>query len=122
MTHNRTAHCEQFSLTIIQTNGRFTIVRGPFLINTHPLLPKDFILGVIGQIISLFGSAVLRFALPLYLLWETGSAILFGLVTACSFLPMIVLSFLGGGLADRVNKHNIMVFFNFGTPSSSQSL
>ena len=102
MTHKRTAHCEQFSLTIIQTNGRFTIVRGPFLINTHPLLPKDFILGV--------------------LLWETGSAILFGLVTACSFLPMIVLSFLGGGLADRVNKHNIMVFFNFGTPSSSQSL
>lgn len=74
---------------------------------------KDFTLVVIGQIISLFGNAILRFALPLYLLRETGSAALFGLVTACSFLPMIVLSFLGGVLADRVNKRNIMVMLDF---------
>lgn len=77
------------------------------------LFSKDFILVVIGQIISLFGNAILRFALPLYLLRETGSAALFGIVTACSFLPMIVLSFLGGILADRVNKRNIMVSLDF---------
>ena len=70
---------------------------------------------VIGQIISLFGNAVLRFALPLYLLKETGSAALFGLVTACSFLPMIVLSLLGGVVADRVNKRNIMVILDYST-------
>lgn len=63
----------------------------------------DFTLVVIGQIISLFGNAILRFALPLYLLRETNSPTLFGIVTACSFLPMIILSFLGGILADRVN-------------------
>ena len=74
---------------------------------------RDFSLVVVGQIISLFGNAVLRFALPLYLLRETGSATLFGIVTACSFLPMIVLSFLGGVLADRVNKRNIMVLLDF---------
>ena len=34
---------------------------------------KDFILVIIGQIISLFGNAVLRFALPLYLFDQTGS-------------------------------------------------
>lgn len=77
------------------------------------LFQKDFTLVVIGQIISLFGNAILRFALPLYLLRETGSAALFGIVTACSFLPMIVLSFLGGVLADRVNKRNIMVGLDF---------
>ena len=33
---------------------------------------RDFILVVIGQIISLFGNAILRFALPLYLLRQTG--------------------------------------------------
>lgn len=76
---------------------------------------RDFTLVVIGQIISLFGNAILRFALPLYLLRETGSAALFGMVTACSFLPMIVLSFLGGILADRVNKRNIMVILDFST-------
>ena len=32
------------------------------------LFTKDFTLVVIGQIISLFGNAALRFALPLYLL------------------------------------------------------
>ena len=36
------------------------------------LFKRDFILVVIGQIISLFGNAILRFALPLYLLRETG--------------------------------------------------
>ena len=35
---------------------------------------------VLGQIVSLFGNAILRFALPLYLLSETGSAALFGIV------------------------------------------
>lgn len=74
---------------------------------------KDFTLVVIGQIISLFGNSILRFALPLYLLRETGSSTLFGIVTACSFLPMIVLSLLGGVLADRVNKRNIMVCLDF---------
>lgn len=74
---------------------------------------KDFTLVVAGQIVSLFGNAVLRFSLPLYLLRETGSPTLFGIVTACSFLPMIVLSLLGGVLADRVNKRNIMVCLDF---------
>ena len=68
------------------------------------LFSRDFTLVVIGQIISLFGNAILRFALPLYLLRETGSSTLFGVVTACSFAPMVILSMAGGVLADRVNK------------------
>ena len=32
---------------------------------------RNFIMVVVGQIISLFGNAILRFALPLYLLNET---------------------------------------------------
>lgn len=35
---------------------------------------NTFILIVLGQIVSLFGNAALRFALPLYLLRQTGSA------------------------------------------------
>lgn len=79
------------------------------------MLEKNFILIVIGQIISLFGNAILRFALPLYLLNETDSAMLFGLVSACSFIPMILLSPVGGMIADRVNKRNIMVILDFFT-------
>lgn len=76
---------------------------------------RNFIMVVLGQIISLFGNAILRFALPLYLLNETGSAAWFGVVSACAFIPMIVLSPIGGIFADRVNKRNIMVVLDFST-------
>ncbi|MCI8448862.1 MAG: MFS transporter [Eubacterium sp.] len=79
------------------------------------LFTKDFTLVVIGQIISLFGNAALRFALPLYLLNMTGSSALYGTVTACAFLPAILLSPVGGIIADRVNKRNVMVILDFFT-------
>ncbi len=70
---------------------------------------------VIGQIISLFGNAILRFSLPLYLLRETDSSSLFGVVTACAFIPMVIFSLFGGVIADRKNKRNIMVALDFTT-------
>lgn len=76
---------------------------------------RDFTLVVIGQIISLFGNAAVRFALPLYLLNQTGSPALYGTVTALAFLPAILLSPIGGIIADRVNKRNIMVALDFFT-------
>lgn len=79
------------------------------------LFSKDFTLVVIGQIISLFGNAVVRFVLPLYLLNLTGSSALYGTVTACAFIPAILLSPIGGIVADRVNKRNIMVILDFFT-------
>ena len=79
------------------------------------LFTKDFTLVVLGQIISLFGNAAIRFALPLYLLNCTGSSALYGTVTACAFIPAILLSPIGGIFADRVNKKNIMVALDFFT-------
>ena len=79
------------------------------------LFSKDFTLVVIGQIISLLGNATIRFALPLYLLNLTGSSALYGTVTACAFIPAILLSPIGGIVADRVNKRNIMVILDFFT-------
>ncbi|MCI9435999.1 MAG: MFS transporter [Lachnospiraceae bacterium] len=79
------------------------------------LFKRDFTLVVIGQIISLFGNATIRFALPLYLLNLTGSPALYGMVTACAFIPSILLSPIGGIVADRVNKRNIMVILDFFT-------
>lgn len=79
------------------------------------LFTRDFTLVVIGQIISLFGNAATRFALPLYLLNQTGSSVLYGTVTACAFIPTIILSPIGGIVADKVNKRNIMVVLDFST-------
>lgn len=80
-----------------------------------PLFRRDFTLVVIGQIISLFGSAILRFALPLYLLRQTGSPALFGAVGAAAFIPAVLCSPMGGVAADRVNKRTIMVILDFST-------
>lgn len=77
------------------------------------LFTRDFTLVVIGQIISLFGNAILHFALPLYLLRETGSIALFGAVNACSFVPMILMGPIGGTAADRVHKGRIMAGLDF---------
>lgn len=79
------------------------------------LFSKDYTMVVIGQIISLFGNAIIRFALPLYLLNQTGSSSLYGTVTAFAIIPAIILSSLGGIVADRVNKRNIMVILDFFT-------
>ena len=80
-----------------------------------PLFRRDFSLVVAGQIISLFGNAILRFALPLYLLRQTGSPALFGAVGAAAFIPAVLCAPIGGVVADRVNKRNIMVVLDFST-------
>lgn len=76
---------------------------------------KDFWLVVAGQIISLFGNSIMRFALPIHLLNVTGSAALLGIVSGFAFLPLAVMAPIGGMIADRVNKRNIMVFLDFFT-------
>ena len=74
---------------------------------------KNFIMLVIGQTISLFGNAILRFALPFYIYLASGSPELFGRVMGISVIPMIFISPLGGVLADRVNKKRLIVFLDF---------
>lgn len=60
------------------------------------------------QIITLFGNATLRFALPLYLLCRIDSAALYGSVTALALVPMLLGTLAGGVLADRCRKQKIM--------------
>ena len=75
----------------------------------HPLRSRNFILLVAGQGISLFGNMMLRFAMSMWVLDETGSATIFASVLAISIVPTILLSPFGGVLADRVNRRTIMV-------------
>ena len=79
------------------------------------LFSRDFTLMVAGQIISLFGNAILRFALSLYVLDTTGSAAVFGGILAVSMVPTILCSPLGGVLADRVPRQRIMWGLDFFT-------
>ena len=73
------------------------------------LFTKNFMLLVLGQISSLFGNYILRLALSMYVLEETGSAAVFAGILSVAAVPAIVLSPFGGILADRADKRNIMV-------------
>lgn len=89
---------------------------------SQKLFNRDFTLVAIGQLISLFGNAILRFALALYVLDATGSAAVFGSVTAIAVIPTILLSPFGGILSDRVNRRNIMVALDFATAALALGL
>lgn len=75
----------------------------------RPLRSRDFVLLVAGQGISLFGNMMLRFAMSMWVLDETGSATIFASILAVSIVPTILLSPFGGVLADRINRRTIMV-------------
>lgn len=74
---------------------------------------KNFIIVVIGQIISLFGNAIQRFSMSLYILSLTGSAAAFSAILAISTIPYILFAPISGLLADTVNRKKIMIYLDF---------
>lgn len=73
---------------------------------------KNFNLMVLGQIISILGSALLRSGLSLYVLDMTGKADIYATLYAISNIPLLF-SPIGGAIADRFNRRNMMVIFDF---------
>lgn len=73
------------------------------------LFTKNFILLIGGQINSLFANLILKFALSMYVLEVTGSASIFAAILALATIPTILLTPLGGILADRLNRRTIMI-------------
>ena len=76
---------------------------------TQKLFTKNFVLLILGQLTSLFGNFILKLALSMYVLEVTGSAAIFAGILSVATIPTIVLSPLGGILADRADRRNIMV-------------
>jgi len=62
-----------------------------------------------GQAFSLFGSALVQFALVWYLTKQTGSATVLAIATLFAMLPQIVLGPFAGALVDRWNRRVIMM-------------
>lgn len=74
---------------------------------------KNFIIIVLGQIISLFGNSIQRFSMSLYLLQFTGSTATFANILAISTIPYIIFAPIAGKLSDSVSKKKIMVYLDF---------
>ena len=73
------------------------------------LFTRDFTLLALGQAFSLLGNYALRLALSMYVLELTGSAGVFAGMLALAMAPTVLLSPLGGALADRLEALGLRV-------------
>lgn len=73
------------------------------------LFNRNFTLLLLGQVFSLIGNYTLKFALSMYVLERTGSAAIFAGLLAVATVPQVLLAPIGGLLADRLNRRNMMV-------------
>jgi len=81
--------------------------------NQSPAIPQNwaarFFTVWTGQAFSLFGSALVQFALIWWLTQKSGSATVLAIATLVGMLPQIVLGPFAGALVDRWNRRVIMI-------------
>jgi DHA3 family macrolide efflux protein-like MFS transporter len=75
----------------------------------HSNWKAQTILFISSQTISLFGSALVQFAIIWYIARSTNSGIMVTISTICSFLPQLVISLFAGVWADRYNRKVLII-------------
>lgn len=70
---------------------------------------KKFLMIWSGELISSIGSGMTAFALSVYVYQTTGSVTYVSLITLLAYLPTVLLSPLGGVLADRYDRRLLMI-------------
>lgn len=77
------------------------------------LKDKNFLLLMLGKLTSLLGSNMIQFALSLYVLAITGSALQFASMLSISILPRLLLSPFAGVLGDWFDRKKMIVTLDF---------
>ncbi|MFP4286687.1 MAG: MFS transporter [Candidatus Izemoplasmataceae bacterium] len=81
--------------------------------NFRLLKDKNYIVFMIGKVISLLGSNIQQFALSLYVFALTGSATLFASLIAISILPRIIFSPFAGVMGDWFDRKKMIIILDF---------
>jgi len=77
------------------------------------LKQKDFTLLIVGKLVSLLGSNMQQFALSLYVLKITGSAVIFAAMLSISIFPRLLLSPIAGVFGDWFDRKRTIVLLDF---------
>ncbi len=80
--------------------------------NIKVLLRRNTLLLISGQMVSMFGSMLQRFALSLYVLDVTGSGVKFASVLAVAMIPQLIFGPFGGVIADKFNRKWLIVILD----------
>lgn len=75
---------------------------------------RDFRLLFTGQFVSSFGSSISYVVLPWQMYQLTKSNFAVGMLGLAEFLPMLVMAFVGGALADFVDRRRLIVISEIG--------
>ncbi len=75
---------------------------------------RDFRLLYIGQFVSAFGSSISYVVLPWQMYQLTKSNFAVGMLGVAEFLPMLVMAFVGGALADFIDRRRLIVAAEIG--------
>jgi MFS family permease len=79
------------------------------LLDITPLkVSRDYRLLFFGQLVSFFGSMISIYILPLQMLKLTNSNEMVGFIFLAEFFPMVLLAFVGGALADTLDKRKML--------------
>ncbi|MFD0275028.1 amino acid adenylation domain-containing protein [Kitasatospora sp. NPDC127111] len=70
---------------------------------------RRFLAVAAGQLVSITGSALTEFALPVWILLETGSMARYALYAVVAMLPGILIGPLAGALVDRLDRRKVML-------------
>src|SRR5689334_17504937 len=79
------------------------------LIDLSPLkASRDYRLLFTGQLVSFFGSMMTFIVVPWQMYQLTESSAMVGYIALAEFIPMFCLAFVGGALADYVDKRKLL--------------
>jgi MFS family permease len=79
------------------------------LIDLSPLrTSRDYRLLFFGQLVSFFGSMMTFIVVPWQMFQLTGSSAMVGYIYLAEFVPMVVLAFVGGAMADFLDKRKML--------------
>ncbi len=85
------------------------------LLDITPLkISRDYRLLFFGQMLSFFGSMVTFIVVPVHMYALTGSTLYVGLLGVAEFIPMFALAFIGGTLADAIDRRKILRWTEIG--------
>ncbi len=83
---------------------------------------RDYRLLFIGQLVSFFGSMMTFIVVPWQMYQITGSSAMVGYIYLAEFVPMVILAFVGGALADFLDKRKMLRLTEFGQAAASAML
>src|SRR3954470_3815518 len=87
-----------------------------------PLRHRDYRLLFVAQFVSFFGTMITYVALPYQMYRATGSSLSVGLLGAAELVPLLATAFIGGALADAVDRRRMAIATDTGLAAGSVAL